>query len=39
MERHKKNTVVDAAEPGVNRSGPEGADVEGEVIAVTAVIA
>ena len=36
MERHKKNTVVDVAEPRVKRSRPGGADVTGEVIAVVA---
>ena len=36
MKRHKKNTVVDAAEPRAKTSRPVGAGVKGEVIAVAA---
>ena len=34
MERNKKNTVIDAAEPRIKKSGPGGAEVKGGVTAL-----
>ena len=36
MERNKKNTVIDAAEPRIKKSGSDGADVNSKVTAVAA---